>query len=563
MDGERLNAARRRFDCNARGFEHFTQGKKPKFLFLKEGKGGVISLVSYDNIVAKLQNNGLNESVIHMHDPNRALLAETLLGLLPYMLHMQPSSAFVVGFGGGITTRALTLTDIQSIRVVELEPAVVDAGRALFGGGEIPTLRDPRIRLDFNDARNTLLVETQTYDVIAAQPSHPWLAGAANVFTRQFWSIVKSRLNEGGVFAQWVNLFKMDATTLRSIFQAFYQVFPYGVSFADIGTGDLILIGSKRPLSFDYARIDSLLKQPKIRATLSTYEIYTTQDLLGYFALSRAEAVLAAGNARPNTDTNILSEVRLSALAGQPLGAEDPCNFLRENFHLDLAPYVGKEAADRLYQQADISFAWDDMFTVEAAAKQLAKLDPVRAHGIEYERAWGTFDFVAARQLYAHYQDWPDRTHKQHALLLVKEGEIQDAQKTIARISDPITREVAYAQVWYEAGAWGPLMALHVQSDEARKWQLLSVARHDPLTAGQALDKLDVKGADNIPQMRVLLRYYAQSGNGGSNNPKEERFNKTIEKETQRLQKMKGIAEKNKEVLRIQHVIQAIKKITL
>lgn len=541
--------------------EDAQRGKKPTFLFLKEGKAGVISLVSYDKKIAKLQNNGLNESAIHMSDPNTVLLSETLLGLLPYMLHTQPRSAFVVGFGGGTTTRALTLTDIQSIRVVELEPAVVDAGRSLFGGKEIPTLRDPRVRLNFNDARNTLLVENQTYDVIAAQPSHPWLAGAANVFTRQFWGIVKSRLNEGGVFSQWVNLFKMDATTLRSILQAFYQVFPHGMSFANIETGDLILIGSKQPLSFDYARIDSLLAQPKIRASLKLYAIYTTQDLLEYFALSRAEAVHAAGNARPNTDTNILSEVRLSSLVTPPTGAENPYVFLRENFHLDLIPYVKKDVADRLYQQADNAFVWDHMPTAEAAAKQLAKLDPVRARGVEYEHAWRTFDFAAAQQLYASHRDWPDRTHKQHALLLVKLGQTQDVQKTLARIRDPNIREAAYAQVLYQTQDWASLAALQTQSDEARKWQLLGVAERDNDGAAKALAKLDIQGPDDIPQMRVLLRNYAQPGNANIDSVKEARFKTTIEKEARRLQKMMVAAVKSKDVVRIQYLTQAVKEL--
>ncbi len=65
-------------------------GRKPKFLFIKEGKAGIITMVTYDGIYAKLQNNGINESVIHMTDPNRALLVETVLGLVPYMLHTAP-----------------------------------------------------------------------------------------------------------------------------------------------------------------------------------------------------------------------------------------------------------------------------------------------------------------------------------------------------------------------------------------------------------------------------------------------------------------------------------------
>ena len=418
-------------------------GKKPEFLFLKEGKAGVISLVTYDHQVAKLQNNGLNESLIHMHDPNRALLAETLLGLVPYLLHSNPKSAFVVGFGGGITTRALTLTDLKSIRVVELEPAVVAAARQV-AVGEIPALRDPRVHLDFNDARNTLLVESTRYDLIVAQPSHPWLAGAANVFTLQFWEIAKSRLNERGVFGQWVNLFKMDVTTLRSLLQAFYQVFPQGMSFADLNTGDMVLIGSKQPLMFDFAHMNRILEQPKIRATLSTHEILTPADLLWYFALSRDEALVAAGNAQPNTDTNIISEVRLSALTAQPTGAEDPYAFLRRNFHLDLIPYLDRsKAADQLYAQADLYFSGNDTVLAAMAARQLAKLDPVRGRGIDYELAWRAKDFVGSAARYAQHSEWPDRTHQQQAQLLAQQGRFEEAQNALQRIKDPMLRKAA------------------------------------------------------------------------------------------------------------------------
>lgn len=419
-------------------------GKKPTLLFLQEGKAGVISLVTYDGNIAKLQNNGLNESLIHMHDPNQALLAETLLGLVPYLLHENPQSAFVVGFGGGITTRALTLTDLKSIHVVELEPAVVEAARHV-AAGEIPALQDARVQLDFNDARNTLLVEPTRYDLIAAQPSHPWLAGAANVFTRQFWGIVKSRLNDNGVFGQWVNLFKMDATTLRSLFQAFYQVFPHGMSFANLKTGDLVLIGAQQPLIFDYARITHILEQPQIRATLGAHGILTPADLLWYFALSRDEALLAAGDARPNTDTNIISEVRLSALTGQPSGAEDPYAFLRAHFHLDLIPYLGSNAADRLYAQADRYFFWNDIVLAEKAARQLAKIDPVRGRGVDYERAWRAQDFAHAAALYAQHRDWPDRTHRQHAQMLTQRGQYGAARKSLQRIKDPVLRKAADA----------------------------------------------------------------------------------------------------------------------
>ena len=326
-------------------------GKDPEFLFLKEGKAGVISMVTYDGNTVKLQNNGLNESLLNMADPNEVALTESLLGLMPYFLHKAPKTGFVLGFGGGITTRALTLTELESIWVVELEPVVVEAVRAI-AGSEIPALQDPRVRIDFNDARNTLLVEDRTYDLIISQPSHPWLAGASNVFSREFFQIAESRLKPGGIYAQWVNLFNMDATTLRAIFRAFTDVFPYGLSLINLDSSDLLLFGSAQPLVLDYDRIQARINRPGIRAVLGRYRMGSPYDLMMHFGLSRREMVAAAGAMQPNTDTNILAEVRLSAMDEALAAQEDPEPLLRQHYHLDLLPYLGTNAAEILSKQA-------------------------------------------------------------------------------------------------------------------------------------------------------------------------------------------------------------------
>lgn len=542
-----------RYDTDAQ------RGQQAKFLFLKEGKAGVISMVTYDGVVAKLQNNGLNESLINTRDPTKALVVETLLGLVPYMLQDQPKSAFAVGFGGGITTRALTLTDLKSIRIVELEPAVVEAGRAI-AGGEIPALKDPRVRLDFNDARNTLLVENKTYDIIAAQPSHPWLAGASSVFTQQFWQIAKSRLNEGGVFGQWVNLFNMDATTLRSIFRAFYDVFPYGITFANLDTGDLLLFGSNKPIKLDYERIQRVLKQPRINATLSNHDITTPEDLLWYLALSRGEAVAAAGKMTPNTDTNILSEVRLSAITRNPVGKEDPYTFLKDNFRFDLAPYVDKPA-QRLYAQADFFFRKNDMPMAEKAGKALAKLDPLLGRGVEYEHLWRAYDFDAAFKLYAKHKDWPDRTHAQQALALWGLGRQPEARLAIARIKDEPARRVTEAQILFELGDWPQLAALQPHSDEERKWQLLGLAKKDTVLAGRDLSRLVAGNSEEIPQLRALVQYAAALDERKTMDEYARRLIKATDNQTWRLGEFAKQALEKKQVQRAQLLVGKIESL--
>ncbi len=529
-----------RYDVDAQS------GKQAEFLFLKEGKAGVISMVTYDGVIAKLQSNGLNESLIHTQDPNQALLVETLLGLMPYMLQEQPKSAFVVGFGGGITTRALSLTNLESIRVVELEPAVVEAGRAL-AKGEIPVLNDPRVRLNFNDARNTLLVENKRYDIIAAQPSHPWLAGASSVFTQQFWQLAKSRLNEGGVLGQWVNLFNMDATTLRSIFQAFYGVFPHGITFANLNTGDLLLFGSNKPIKLDYERIQAVLDQPKVKAVLSHYGINTPQDLLWYFALSRQEALAAAGNIAANSDTNILSEVRLSTLTHELSGAEDPSMFLQNSFYFDLAPYIDN-ATQRIYSQANYFFSKHDMATAETAGKALTKLSPVLGRGVAYEHLWRTGDIDAALELYVQHQEWPDRTHAQQALVLLEVGRQPEALLTLARIKNEPERRAAEARILFETGDWQTLAALQPQSDEERRWQLLGVAKNNSQLAGRDLLPLVAANSDEIPQLRALVQYFAALDDRKNMDVYSRRLIKATDGQLDRLSKFANTAITKKQI---------------
>ena len=533
-------------------------GKEPTYLFLKEGKAGVISMVTHDDRRVKLQNNGLNESFIDLEDENNVLLVESLLGLVPYLLHKDPKSAFVVGFGGGITTKALTFTKLDSIRVVELEPAVVEAGRAIRGG-EIPALQDPRVTLSFNDARNTLLVEDAKYDIIAAQPSHPWLARASNVFTKDFFALIHSRLNQGGIYGQWVNLFHMDATTLKSLLRAFYEVFPQGMTFANLDTGDFIMFGSDAPMVLDYARIEQRMTEPRIKAALNYRDIYSAKDLLWYFALSRQQAMAASQDVPANTDTNILSEVRLSGIVDDPSGEEDPYKFLRDHYSFNVRPYFAADAAQRLYDLGNYYLAdWNEEDIAQYSADQLAKLDAVKAHGIEYEKLWRRFDFKQASAMYAKHEQWPDRTHRLQILALSEAGHFDEARALLGRIEDVGMRRGMNARLLYEQGRFDDLKALDAKVDAEKLWRLLAVARKDLFGAGTALHALVQRVPPQLPQMRVLAAYYGLINDKPQMDRMARRIVELQDKQMERIRILLDEAIKAKDATRAQGLLQRL-----
>lgn len=346
-------------------------------IFLQEGTTGVISVVAQRPQQFMLQRDGLPEAVVNRQQAYLNL-SETLLGLAPYLLHAPsqttPRSAFIVGLGGATTTRALTTTDLKSIRVLELEPVVVDAVRAIFGA-EIPALKDPRVELIIDDARQRLLLEDKTYDLIISQPSHPWLAGSAKMFSQEFFQIAGSRLATNGIYSQWLNLFNMDATTLRSILQAFYAEFDYGLNLVVVNESSLLMLGSHQPIRFDYARIEQRLTSPKLQAALAPHGIRQAQDLMRFFALSREEALQAAGDSPPNTDTNLLSEVRLASLSKMPTADEASFSLFWQYSRLDLTAYLEpQERAFRYEELANYFERWRDPQRAELAREQLRQI---------------------------------------------------------------------------------------------------------------------------------------------------------------------------------------------
>jgi spermidine synthase len=369
-----LSAVRYRLDDRDRG--------APDYRFLAEGRAAVVSVTTRDGLRARLESNGIQESWWQIDAPQQRPRVELLLALAPVFLHEGPHSAFVVGYGAGHTVAALTWTELERIRVVELEPAIVDAVRT--AGGDVSALADPRVELAINDARNALLVEDARYDLVVSQPSHPWLAGAGNLFTRDFFAIVAARLAPGGIHAQWLNLFRMDEPTLRSILRAFFEVHAHGLTLVDATTADMLLIGSARPLRIDWDRIQERMRPPEVARALTAAGWREPRDLLRYFALSRREALRAAGAEPPNTDLRLLTESRLARLRPERPDRSAALALLSSQFGLDLEPFFAPGELPRRYYEAGRFLAARGATTqARQAVARLRSLDPALAGLLE------------------------------------------------------------------------------------------------------------------------------------------------------------------------------------
>lgn len=321
-----------------------------EFNLIIEGETAIISLShdpadgAYFRSYERLKTNGLNESVYNRLRPKQLPKYEALIAVLPYVLTASPKRAFVVGYGGGFTVDFLTLTELEKVDVIELEKGILRAADYVHRGKN-PLLQRKNLNLRIEDARYVLATkQSGPHDIIISQPSHSWLTGAANLFTKDFFEIVKEALTEGGVFSQWLNLYNMDVKVLKSILRTFFSVFPEGAVFTNIADQELVLIGSRKPLELKWDRLERLVSDPAFREGLSGIPLSNPYDLLSQFAFSRQDILRDTAGSILNTDGNAYAEVNQSLLFYRADEHEiTPQQFLSRAFSGEYAPWVPEE----------------------------------------------------------------------------------------------------------------------------------------------------------------------------------------------------------------------------
>ena len=175
------------------------------------------------------------------------MLTQRLLAHVPMLLHPAPRTAAILGLGSGVTLGAALRHPVERVDVLEISPEVVAASR-FFEPENSAALRDPRTRLIVGDGRTHIMLGQASYDVIVSEPSNPWMAGIASLFTREFFQSARDRLAPGGVLCQWAHTYDISGDDLRSIVGTFASVFPEATLWL-VGDGDLLLIGSNGPLA--------------------------------------------------------------------------------------------------------------------------------------------------------------------------------------------------------------------------------------------------------------------------------------------------------------------------
>lgn len=240
-------------------------------------------------------------------------------GLLGTMLHPEPKSAMVVGLGTGETAGWLARVDgMERIDVVELEPAIEEVAR-LCALVNFSVMDDPKVHQYRGDGREFLLTTDARYDVIVNEPSNPYRAGIASLFTVEFYEAVEERLTEDGLFVQWVQAYDLSASTVRTVLATLGTVFPHVEVFESQTAGDLLLVASLKPVDHDLDRIRQRAGVHPYREALSW--MWGVQGVEGFYSTylanqSLTHAIVEAEGGRLNTDDRAFIEYEFARNVG-------------------------------------------------------------------------------------------------------------------------------------------------------------------------------------------------------------------------------------------------------
>jgi spermidine synthase len=306
-----------------------TYNPLPKFLYVGEGMNASVAVSEWPTGVRTFHVSGKVEASTAPMD----MRLQAMLAHIPALLHPQPRSVLIVGFGAGVTAGSfLPYPDIRRIVICEIEPLIPRVVSRYFGTQNRHVLDDSRTEVVYDDARHYILTTREKFDIITSDPVHPWVKGAATLYTKEYFEQVRRHLNPGGLVTQWVPLYESNSAVVKSEIATFWDVFPYTSIWGNTNSGqgyDTVLLGKADALEIDLNQIRDRAERPDysdVLPALTGVGFKPPIDLLGTFAGQASDLRSWLRNAEINRDRNLrlqyLAGLQLNLYQGEPIYRE-------------------------------------------------------------------------------------------------------------------------------------------------------------------------------------------------------------------------------------------------
>lgn len=284
--------------------------KQFELLYYNPGVSSTVAVMEKENGVRFLTIDGKTDASTGAKSDMKT---QVMIAQLPLLFHPDPDKVLVVGLGSGITAGSVLTHDVRIVDCAEISRGVIEAARH-FSEANHHALDDPRLKILPRDARNVLLTNQERYDVVISQPSNPWISGESDLFTLEWYRLVRERLEEGGLFLQWIPSYLMSKRDMKVIIHTLRDVFPHLSAWTSGSLGDLIFMARKNaPLEVDYDefvhRVDRKeVKRDIVRVGFDPYLLPVDLFVMNEKELPVYLYSSLEGPLRKNTDDHLITE---------------------------------------------------------------------------------------------------------------------------------------------------------------------------------------------------------------------------------------------------------------
>lgn len=417
-----------------------------------------------------------------------------LVGHVPALFAPSADNVCVVGLGAGLTLGSIVVHDhVKQVDCIEISDEVINAAKQFNDFAQGAVDGHPKVTMIPADGRNHLLLTDRTYDVIVSQPSNPWMAGVANLFTREYFTLVRDRLRDDGVACIWMQGYAMGKENFRIVARTLAEVFPH-ISVWEGNRNDYLFLVTKRPLRMDLDKLTERMRVPAVRSDLYRVSLGRADRLLAHYVTGDAALRRWAASAPVHTDDNALLEFSSPQFvyAGEPLLIAGEVLALRSDVFADLvdAPAWKPETQDlkeriaKLHASRNVRHEAD--VKVAAGADLALVLEDLVA---------------AARSVPGSYADYSD-------VVRVRQ-QLENSLSTAPAIRAAIDRAAAvpFPTVTDRTGR-----TLHTLTDTLNKLAAEAASRRDWPTALHYLSEIEDAAPDFGPSRLLRLEILAQTG---------------------------------------------------
>lgn len=272
-------------------------GAQTRLIYHKEGIQNTIDIVRSGADITSLVIGG-NVEADNGYTQRRHFV---LKGHLPLMFLEDPGSVLVVGLGMGITLQATANhPGVDAVHVVELSPEI-RAAHAYLGEINGDVVHDPLVTIRIDDGRSYMKLGHEKYDMITADPIHPKVSRVGYLYTKEYYESIRARLNPGGIVCQWMPIYQISPTRLRSAMKTFLEVFP-NATFWYVKNHGLFVAKLDSPY-IDYRLLEKKFAMPAVRDDLASIDIDSPEEFLALLLLGPGE-IRAYVDAEPGIPLN-------------------------------------------------------------------------------------------------------------------------------------------------------------------------------------------------------------------------------------------------------------------